>query len=157
MEAVYETQEQIKRRKKSMGSKNHSGIQYSLIIQLAFKYHNIYKTIPELSLEIDGNEKIPDLSIYKNFNIIPGNDETKVTDLPLGVIEILSPTQRLSELVAKSRLYFDAGISSYWLVIPEVRSIYVYSEKEKYKVYTYEDTLIDKKLNIELELAKVFE
>ena len=107
MELILETQEDIKRRKKGMGSKNHSILQYNLILELGIKYRKIYKFIPELSLEIDGAEKIPDVAIYKKIKVTPGYDETKVKDLSLGVIEILSPTQSLTELVVKARTYFD--------------------------------------------------
>ena len=62
----------------------------------------------------------------------------------------------MAELVTKSHLYFDAGISSYWLVLPVLESIYVYSSKGERKVYTYSDTLIDTKLDIELDLMKAF-
>ncbi len=151
-----ETDEQIKRHKKSMGSKNHSILQYNLILQLGFKYHEILKFIPELSIDIGGFEKIPDLSIYKNLEITPEADEIRVKELPLGVIEILSPTQSLTELIVKSHTYFDGGILSYWLVLPALKSIYVYNAKGKYKVYTYEDVLKDTILNIELDLEKIF-
>ena len=153
---ISETDEQIKRRKKSMGSKNHSILQYNLILQLGFKYHKTFQFIPELSIDIDGFEKIPDLAIYKDLEITPEADEIRVKKLPLGVVEILSPTQSLTELIVKSHTYFDGGISSYWLVIPTLKSIYVYSAKGEHKVYTNENILKDTVLNIELDLSKVF-
>ena len=156
MLAIIETQEEIKRRKKGMGSKNHSGLQYRIIAQIVLKYNGVYEAIPELSLDIEGKEKVPDLSFYKEFNINPENDVIKMKEMPLGVVEILSPTQSLMELVTKANVYFDAGISSYWLVAPEVQSIYVYSGKGEREVFTHKDTLVDKKLDIELDLAKVF-
>ena len=157
MELVLETQEQIKRRKKGMGSKNHSILQLNLILELSIKYRKVYRFIPELSLDIEGNEKIPDVSIYKQIKATPGKDETRMKDLPLGVIEILSPTQSLTELVVKARTYFDAGILSYWLVAPDVRTIYVYSDSDTNRVYTHRDTLIDEKLGLELPLMTLFE
>lgn len=157
MELVLETQEEIKRRKKGMGSKNHSILQSNLHLELGIKYRKVYRFLVELSLEIDGNEKIPDLAIYKKIKATPGYDETRMKDLPLGVIEILSPTQSLTELVVKARTYFDAGILSYWLVAPDVRTIYVYSDRDTQKVYTHNDILIDEKLDIELPLMTLFE
>ena len=157
MELVLETQEDIKRRKKGMGSRNHSILQYNLILELGIKYRKIYSFIPELSLEIEEGEKIPDLAIYKKIKATPGYDETRMKDLPLGVIEILSPTQSLTELVVKARTYFDAGILSYWLVAPDVRTIYVYSDSDTHTVYTHKDTLVDEKLDIELPLTTLFE
>ncbi len=76
--------------------------------------------------------------------------------MPLGVVEILSPTQKLVELVTKSNLYFKAGIQSYWLVLPELESIYVYSSKGKKRVFTIDNLLKDTNLDIELEVAKLF-
>ena len=156
MQAILETDEEIKRRKKGMGSKHHSIIQGNLIIQLAFKYLEVYQAIPELSLDLNGKEKVPDLSIYKKDSISYGEDEIRMTNLPLCAVEILSPKQALSDLVDKSDVYFDAGISSYWLVVPQLQSIYVYSAKKTFKVYTRENTLVDSLLDIELELEKIF-
>lgn len=156
MQAILETDEQIKRRKKGIGSKNHSGIQFNIIAELVVKYYGKLKAIPELSLDINGSEKIPDLSFYRKFKVTPGNDETQFKNMPLGVVEILSPTQALTDLVVKANMYFDAGIQSYWLVAPEVQSVYVYSEKGNFKVFTHNDVLKDEKLDIELDLAKIF-
>lgn len=153
---IIETDEQIKRRKKGIGSKNHSVLQQRIIIQIALKYLGVFEAIPELSILINGKEKIPDLSFYKKIKTTPGNDIIKMEELPLGVIEILSPTQNITELAIKANDYFDAGIASYWLVLPELESIYVYSSKGEHQVYTYRDTLIDTKLDIELNLMKVF-
>lgn len=152
-----ETDEQIKRRTKAMGSKNHSVLQFNIILALGSKYRGIYKIIPELSIIINDKEKIPDLSFYKNIKSTPGNDTLKMTQLPLGVVEILSPTQSLNELVVKAKDYFEAGIGSYWLVAPEVETIYVYSAINEKGVYSKRDTLIDQQLNIELDLSTVFD
>ena len=154
---IKETDEQIKKRKKAMGSKNHSVLQFNIIAQMVLQYKGIYKIIPELSLIINGKEKIPDLSFYKNIRSTPGNDVLKMTELPFGVVEILSPTQSLNELVVKATEYFDAGIGSYWLVAPEVETIYVYSKKGEREVYSKKDILIDKQLDIELDLSTVFD
>ena len=156
MLAIIETQEEIKRRKKGRGSKNHSAIQSNIIVQMTLKYYGVYRVIPELSLEIDGKERVPDLCFYKEFNINPEQDIIKMKDMPLGVVEILSPTQKLVELVTKSNLYFKAGIQSYWLVLPELESIYVYSSKGKKRVFTIDNLLKDTNLDIELEVAKLF-
>ena len=156
MQAILETDEAIKRRKKGTGSKHHSLIQLAIITQMVLKYSNTYKSIPELSLDLNGKEKIPDLSIYQADSISFGEDEIRMTNLPLCAVEILSPKQALSDLVDKSNVYFDAGISSYWLVVPSLQSIYVYSAKKTFKVYTRETTLVDTLLNIEFGLEKIF-
>ncbi len=156
MQAILETDEAIKRRKKGMGSRNHSRVQFQIIAQMILKYNLAYHIIPELSLDINGKERIPDLSFYKKFDRATDGDEIRVKDLPLGVVEILSPTQSLSELVRKANEYLNVGILSYWLVAPEVNTVYIYSLNMEPNVYSHKDTLIDQHLKIELDLPKIF-
>lgn len=156
MTILAETDEQIKKRKKGIGSKNHSAIQFSLIVAFAMTYGKSWKAIPELSLEIDGAEKIPDISLYQEIDITPARDVIKMQEMPLGVIEILSPTQPIADLVQKAEQYFSAGIQSYWLVIPSTQSIYVYKNTLEYNVFSHKETLIDNQLSIELDLTQVF-
>jgi Uma2 family endonuclease len=154
--AMSETDEAIKKRKKGMGSKHHSLIQLAIITQMVLNYNEFYKAVPELSLDLKGKEKIPDLSFYKKDAITYGKEEIRVKNLPLGVVEILSPTQALTDLVKKAKEYLNAGILSYWLVAPEVQSVYLYSQGDERKIYTHKDILIDTNLNIELDLSKIF-
>jgi hypothetical protein len=42
------------------------------------------------------------------------------------------------------------------LVMPSMRSIYVFENLEDFEIYTYKDILKDKKLNIELNLSEIF-
>jgi Uma2 family endonuclease len=68
----------------------------------------------------------------------------------------MSPTQTITELIVKSHAFFDAGVKSYWLVIPSLKTIYVFSDKGEYEVYAKTDKLIDNQLNIEMDLGKLF-
>ena len=158
IETIYETQEAVKRRKKGgiIGSINHSAIQLNIIEQFILKYRGVYRAVPELSLDLNGKERVPDLSIYKKFSTQIGNDETRTKKMPLAVIEILSPTQSLSELVTKSNEYFDAGISSYWLVAPDVETIFIYSAKNQRTTFTDNAILKDAQLEVELSLVDIF-
>ncbi len=156
MEAILLSDEEIKRQKKGMGSKIHSLIQENLIVQIAFKYFDIYRAIPELSLDFDGTEKVPDLCIYKRNTIDVKEEEIRMKKLPLCVVEILSPKQVLSDLIKKSQIYFDYNIPSYWLVVPELESVYVYTAKNEREVFTVKDILKDTILDIELDLSKIF-
>ena len=156
MAVLVETQEEIKKRKKGMGSENHSYLQFNIIKCLLKYYSDQFYIIPELSITVEGQEKIPDLAIFKEFSFNPGSDTIKSKKIPLGVIEILSPTQSLTELVVKSTTYFNAGVKSYWLVAPDVETIHVYSIDGEHDVFSKKDKLIDSKLNIELVLAELF-
>jgi len=156
MIAITETQEEIKKRKKGMGSENHSYIQARIVRLLDRKYLDTISILTELSLSIGGSEKIPDIAIFKEFEFKPGKDIIKSKQVPLGVMEILSPTQSLTELVVKSNTYFDIGVKSYWLVAPDVETIYVYYIDGEREAFTKKDKLVDKHLNVELELSDIF-
>lgn len=143
-------------RGKPMPSLNHSFIQYRIGKLIDKKYEGKFFPLPELSLAIDDTPKIPDLAIYDRLAIDLAFDKTKFAEMPLCVVEILSPKQNIGDLIAKSYAYFDAGVLSYWLVIPELRTIYVFSAKGEYEVYAKADLLKDTKARIELDLEQVF-
>jgi len=143
------------RRGKPAPSKNHAIIQRNLLFMMSLQLKG-KDVLPELSLSIDGKERIPDLSIYPTLSFMPFADETKVSQPPLTTIEILSSTQKISDLTAKSGEYFDFGVQSYWLVIPELRSIYVFNSPDKHTVFANEEILSDPTLGIELDLKRVF-
>ena len=156
MEAVIEKSQYEIERGKPMPSKNHAYIQSKIIKVIFKKYDDDFEVLSELSLNINGRDKIPDLAIYKEIDYTPGEDEIRVSQLPLAVVEILSPKQTITDLIIKSNDYFEAGVQSYWLVLPDLKTIYVYSAKGEYEVYAKTDLLKDLKLGIELDLGEVF-
>lgn len=147
-------------RGKPMPSKNHSFIQSRINKLIDRTYPDTVEILPELSIAIskDGREKVPDLAIYRYGDITfdVENDELRVQKMPLGAVEILSPNQNIVDLVAKSHAYFEEGILSYWLVIPRLKSIYVFSGKSEYEVYAKTDILKDTQLKIEMDLGVLF-
>ena len=74
----------------------------------------------------------------------------------LTAIEILSPTQAFDAVASKTRkLYLPAGVQSAWLIIPSVKSIYVFSADGDVGVHTT-GTLRDPATQVELSLEKLF-
>ncbi len=143
-------------RNKPMPSLNHSIVQSDLIFYLKSKYRKLYSFLSEIRIAMKPNDLVPDIGIYPPKKLQPGRDEIRMEDAPLGVIEILSPTQDLTSLISKSYQYFQKGAKSYWLVLPDLRSIYVFNEPGEYENFTYRDVLRDEKLGIELDLSEVF-
>ena len=143
-------------RDKPMPSKNHAIVQTNLVVLLGTKYQKKYRALSEVSIIVSSKEKVPDIAIYPSMEFTPGEDETRLEDAPIGVIEILSPSQSLAELITKSAAYFEAGVQSYWLVLPGLRSIYVFSKPGEYELFAKEDKLEDPRLEIELELKDIF-
>ena len=76
-------------RDKPMPSKNHAIVQGNIYFELRSKYENQYKAVPEISIMIAEKERVPDIGIFKKLTYTPGNDEVKVTENPIGVVEIL--------------------------------------------------------------------
>ena len=143
-------------RGKPMPSKNHAIVQRNLVFNLQLKYGDRYGVLPEINLDLPTRERVPDLAIYRSVEFTPGADEVRMTEVPLGVIEILSPQQSINDLMVKRGEYFAAGVQSYWLVLPDLLSVYVFYSPEEYEVFTRQEVLKDKKLEIELELGEVF-
>ncbi len=156
MEALQVQSEYEIERGKPIPSRNHAYIQSKIIKLLDRKYADKYKGISELSLLVEGKERVPDILIYKNFEFRPGNDEVKVSEMPLAVVEILSPKQNLGDLIAKSYLYFEAGVKSYWLVLPDLTTIYIFSAPNEYEAFVKKGILKDTQLDIELNLEDIF-
>ncbi|MDO8366561.1 MAG: Uma2 family endonuclease [Saprospiraceae bacterium] len=146
----YETE-----REKPMPSKHHAFIQSRLLSQFDRGYSDRYTVLTELSLDLPIRDRVPDLSVYP-YTEFMGEEEIKMTDLPICIIEILSPTQNHIDLLIKRREYFDAGVKSYWLVFPDPKSVYVYSNPDEFEVFSYREVLNDPILGIELPLAEIF-
>lgn len=142
-------------RNKPMPSLNHSLVQASLIMCLA-SYANKYRFASELSLDLADWPSVPDLSILPKMKPDFRNDVTAVTEPPLGVVEIISPSQTLNQLVAKADAYFAHGVKSCWLVLLPLTNIYVFSSPEEYRIFREHEVLHDEVLGIELPLNEVF-
>ena len=85
----------------------------------------------------------------------PLHDQTKLNQVPVGVIEIISPSQTQEELVEKAGQYFAAGVQSYWLVNPIFSIVHIMHSPDTYQ-NVIEGTLTDDKLGISLEMSELF-
>jgi Uma2 family endonuclease len=143
-------------RGKPMPSKHHAIIQDNLGFHIRLKYGDRFRTLPEISLDLPVRGRVPDLAIYPSMEY--GEEEVKMTRVPLAVVEILSPTQSQSDLKEKRHEYFNAGVQSYWVIFPDLYSVYVYysSKATDFEVFSKQENLVDKKLGIELALQDLF-
>ncbi|MBL7775462.1 MAG: Uma2 family endonuclease [Saprospiraceae bacterium] len=147
----YETE-----RGKPMPSKNHGYIQGQFLYQLKKVGQQKFTCFSELSLDLADWESVPDIAIYPKMDIDFLHDETSMKEAPLAVIEILSPTQSLQELVSKAEKYFQHDVQSCWLVLLSLRNVYVFSSAENYRMFTHTELLSDPTLGIEIPLGEVF-
>ena len=124
-----------------------------------------YTPLSELSLDASsikddydfvGDTLIPDLSVYPKRGFVQTRDILRMQEMPLLVIEILSPMQALQPLTDKFDAYFALGIHSGWLVNPVQRTIAVFTAPYQSKLF-HEGTLVDERLSIELSIDEIFE
>ncbi|QJD78787.1 Uma2 family endonuclease [Spirosoma rhododendri] len=154
MEAVVELPDYEAERGKPIPSKNHAIIQSNLLVELTLNYRGTYQFLSEISLE--NPRAVPDVAIFSPMPYDPLHDEVRLNQIPLGVIEIMSPSQTQDELIDKAEAYFQAGVQSYWLVNPVFRIVHILHSRDEYTNVT-EGTLTDSRLNISLPLANLFQ
>lgn len=145
-------------RDKPMPSFNHSAIQINIGIALA-PFRKKYRLVSELRFRLppDNWESVPDICILPKKELNFDKDIIAFPEPPLATIEILSPTQSLTELTSKTIEYFQHGVKSCWIVIPQFKNVYVYSSPSKYEIFKENDTLLDKNLDLSFSLKEVFE
>lgn len=148
----YETE-----RNKPLPSFNHGSIQTNVGFLIKLNYGKKYRAVSELSLELSDWPSVPDVSLYPWKKLDTRHDQIKVSEPPLCVMEILSPTQSLTDLLVKARNYFEHGVQSCWLVLPELDNVYVFSSPDEYEIFKTGETLQDPKIGIEVEVDKIFE
>lgn len=143
-------------RGKPIPSKLHAQTQGNLLFLLKTNYSLEYNFLPELRLSLNAWDSVPDISIYPKAEIDFSNDETALTIPPLCAVEIISPSQNLYDLIAKAQKYFENSVKSCWLVIPLLKNIYVFESLATYEIFRETETLLDKRLGIEIQLSQVF-
>ncbi len=143
-------------RGKPMPSLNHGMIQLNASIALGNRYRTKYRLTTETSLDLEGWPSTPDILIFPPTVLNLKADKIKVKEPPLGVIEILSPTQSLYDLVDKADQYFEKGVKSCWIIIPSMAGVAIYSEPGKYEFFNENDLAKDEVLGLEVPVAEIF-
>jgi len=100
-------------RGKPMPSLNHSLIQSQLIGILWNQYRKDFTFASELSISLADKPFVPDLCIYPKRKSDWQNDEIRVSEPPLTIIEISSPKQDFEDFERKLKAYFNAGVKSF--------------------------------------------
>ncbi|MBU4400222.1 MAG: Uma2 family endonuclease [Planctomycetes bacterium] len=73
-------------------------------------------------------------------------------------VEVLSPNDRASEVLAKVSDWLEAGCRKVWVVDPETRSVAVYAPKTEMRILHHSDTLTDQDVlpGFKVEIRKIF-
>jgi Uma2 family endonuclease len=110
----------------------------------------------ELTLELDGREIIPDLSVYPKTDVDLVHDEVRVTDPPLLAVEVATATQNAQNLIERVEFLLDAGVQSCWLVQPPLRTVTVFSGNMDGTTVS-SGSVTDSVLDIEVSLKAIFD
>jgi Uma2 family endonuclease len=61
--------------------------------------------------------------------------------IPELVVEVVSPTDEFSDVVAKVNQYFQYGVRLVWVIVPEERQVYVYESPTHVRILAAAETL----------------
>lgn len=137
-------------------SLNHSRLIQKISVKLE-KLDAQYDVFPELELELKGIKVKPDICIYPNLKIDWLNDVIFMNQPPITAIEILSPKQALTDLTDKViNVYFPAEVKSAWVVIPTVKTVYLFLPNQEPQTFSIHDTFTDPATNISAAVAEFF-
>ena len=140
-------------RGKPMPSFNHGAVQANLIVQLS--RNPDFRVVSELTIEFQGKNYTPDISIYPRQPINFRHDDIRRDDPPLMVVEIFSPTQGHQEILDKVDVYFRNGVKSCWIVSPPFRTITILTRDGKEESH-HTGTATDPATGLTADLAAVF-
>ncbi len=143
-------------RNKPMPSLNHAIVQSRLCQELSWAYNEEFDILPELDIQFLNRKVVPDISIYPKSNNDWDNDSLVMTDLPLGVIEILTYRQPLDDIFERiHHVYFPAGLKSVWGVLPSAQSVMIFTPNAKPKTFN-SGIMHDAASGFEIDLDKIF-
>lgn len=121
-------------RGKPMPSLNHGTLQLRIGSELLRRYGNDYSVISEVTLDTTP-PMIPDLAVYPALILSWIHDQTRMAEPPLLVVEIISPSQSVDEVIPKIERYFEMGVKSCWLVQPPLQQIAVFTPEMQPEVF----------------------
>lgn len=82
----------------------------------------------------------PDFSFVRQENVLPREDQRGFLEIaPDLVIEVLSPSDTLSDATTKVMEYLDAGVRLVWLADPADHTVTVYTPDRRARVYREDD------------------
>jgi len=126
-------------------------------VNSALRQFSEFSVFLNLTIAINGVDYIPDVCVYpkRAINFFEP-DEIRMTELPQMVVEIVSPTQTIQEVLDKFPIYFQAGIQSCWLVVPQTKTVSVYTASTQAQVVSMTGDVVDPVLNIRVPLDQIF-
>ena len=141
-------------RGKPMPSFNHGIAQANLIFALNLACRDRFSIASELSLASEP-PMTPDVSVCNMRQPDWLHDEIRVAEAPLTAIEIVSPSQSITDFIPRIEYYFQFGVQSVWLVQPPLKQVAVFTPDMEPKVFI-EGEVVDPALGVKIALKEIF-
>ena len=123
-------------KERAVGELDHASWQDALLHW--FREHRLawnIRVYPELRVQVAAdNYRIPDVTVLSRS----APREQVVTEPPLAVFEILSPTDRMTDVLEKLADYQQMGIPAIWVIEPKKPTCYLYSSGQLTPATTFE-------------------
>ena len=127
---------------------DHSDIAAELIsrVRMFAREHGLGRVTGEgagYRLEADPDVVLaPDVAFVRADRLPPREDRRGYLPLaPDLVVEVISPSDRAGQVLAKVNLYLTAGVPLLWLVDPEQQTVAAFTPDRPARVYSAPDTL----------------
>ena len=142
---------ELEKSDKDMSSLNHSYVCLQLMKQLII--NEDIEPLPELTLDI-ANGLTPDISVFEKTKIKPNSfrDIPRFQEKPSLVIEVVSSSQTIQEMLQKAHQLVDEGVKVVWTVEPYSRTVFVTTPDEE---TLFHEEVIENE-GIKIDFSKIF-
>jgi Uma2 family endonuclease len=117
---------------------------------------SVHRKGDELMTEVDtmtSEEQLrrPDMAYYTKSQII---GMTKgVNQVPVFVIEIISPSDNQNKILEKNQEYFSAGVQVIWLIMPNLKQVHIFTSPKNVQICTDDDICSAKPVLDDFEIS----
>ncbi len=101
----------------------------------------------------------PDVAFVRAERIPSGGVRAFFQGAPDLAVEVISPSDRASEVISKAQDWLQAGCIAVWVIDPETKTVTVYSNRPQTLFLSEKDTLVCEELlpGFRLPIAQVFD
>lgn len=154
---VVEPGDYERERGKPMPNITHGAVQANITGCFYSQARGKYRIVTEMTLEFaDGMVFTPDLSILSKRDLDWGGEPVRCKEVPILVVEIVSPTQGYLEIHQKRKAYFGYGVESVWVVEPDLQAIAIYRPGEARPQIVQQGEARDPATGLKARLEEVF-
>lgn len=133
---------------------------YGILTKLFNKkgYWEVGTLIAEQEVQLTGIQmRRPDISYFTDLQI--KNTKQGIDEIPEFVIEIISGNDNINKVEEKIIEYYKAGVKTVWLIMPESKTVHVYTSRKNVTICIETDICSAKPVleDFEISVNDIFE